>query len=362
MLKFISYQEINGNVWEEFVREASTAWFVHSKEWVNLCIKLSDENENHSFGVFENNTLVAIAPLLSINRGGKKVFSFGMCNTPYPAFSNKIFKENKRKIEKLIFGNIFEIASKKKIEYIDSFVSPLVDNVLSKEISVNPLPKFAFHDTTISSNVLLLHKSEDDLYRNIRKGHKSDIKTALKHDCSVEIVDSNTYDPDKFKLYIDLHFQAAGRKTRPDETWEIMESWVKRGFSILGFVRKNNGYISGAVVNTFKQKAYYQSGATLPQAQGEKGIGHLLQWEIIKYLNNHDYTHYEIGRNWYNNISQEVADKKMLNISRFKAGFGADIFPLFRGEYFVDKVYMENEYKERLSNYLSNFDSLIPTG
>ena len=133
-----------------------------------------------------------------------------------------------------------------------------------------------------------------------------------------------------------------------------MYDWICKDFSILALTYKDSNAISAQFVNTFNKKAYYQSGATLTEFQNVAGIGHLAQWEIIKYLKLNNYTHYELGWNWYPNISGEVADSKMLGISRFKAGFGADIYPLFRGEWFRDKDYMNKLISKRIEEYENN--------
>ena len=166
--------------------------------------------------------------------------------------------------------------------------------------------------------------------------------------------DKNSITEEVFLKYRDIHFKAAGRKTRPDKTWEIMYDWICNDLSVLALTYKDNVTISAQLVNTFNHKAYYQSGATLPEFQRETGIGHLAQWQIIKYLKINNFSHYELGWNWYPNISGEVADSKMLGISRFKAGFGADIYPLFRGEWFRDKEYMKKVYLERVELFVEN--------
>ena len=79
-------------------------------------------------------------------------------------------------------------------------------------------------------------------------------------------------------------------------------------------------------------------------------MGHLAQWEIIKFLNSSGVTHYDLGLNFYPNISQDVADKKLLGISRFKSGFGADVYPYFRGEWFSDKEFMIRVYQKRVAD------------
>lgn len=354
MIEIRSFEEINPVQWDELCLNSATAWFQHTTHWIKYISSMRFEKDsiNHSFGIFENKKLIAIIPLIeeSIYATDKREISMAGFPTPFPAFSDNAGESLLKKLQKKIFEKIFNIND---VDYMSFYVHPLTDTILNKEILVNPLPAFGFHDTTISTNILRLDRSKEELFRNIRKGHKCDINTAVKNGDKVEILDSYNFDEEKFNVYRNIHFNAAGRKTRPDETWECMENWIKDGYSILGLLKENDVYIAGAFINTYKHKAYYQSGATLPAYEGEKGIGHLLQWEIIKYLKMNGSTHYEIGWNWYANISQEVADEKMLGISRFKAGFGADKYPLFRGEYFANKDYFKNVYKQKIENYLS---------
>jgi hypothetical protein len=312
-----------------------------------------------SFGVFQNNKLVAFSPLVKeyiYDSQEKNEFSMAGFPSVYPVFLDTLSKNNKDKVEKLIFKEIFEIAKDEDISYINFYISSLSDVVLDKKMIVNPLCKFGFHDTTISTNLLKLDKEEDLLFRNFRKGTKSDIKTAVKEGYVTNIFDKKNITREMFEIYKSLHFEAAGRKTRPDNTWDIMFEWIQNGLSILAITTKEGEYVSAQFVNTYDRKAYYKSGATQSKHEKERGVGHLAQWEIIKYLKFNDFTYYELGWNWYPNISQEVVDGKMLGISRFKAGFGADIHPLFRGEWFSDEEYMKEIYSERLEKYEKNED------
>ena len=130
-----------------------------------------------------------------------------------------------------------------------------------------------------------------------------------------------------------------------------MASWINNDLSFLALSKYYDKYISAAFVNVFNNKAYYQSGATLPEYQTKRGLNHFLQWEVINYLLMSNYKFYELGWVWNNIVSQEVADKKMQNISRFKSGFGAEEFPLFRGEYFQNKPFMIETYQNRINKY-----------
>ena len=129
-----------------------------------------------------------------------------------------------------------------------------------------------------------------------------------------------------------------------------MLDWIRNGYSILTIASKGEEQIAAQLINVFNCRAYYHSGATLPIHDRERGVGHLAKWEIIKFLNSSGVTHYDLGLNFYPNISQDVADKKLLGISRFKSGFGADVYPYFRGEWFSDKEFMIRVYQKRVAD------------
>lgn len=354
-LEVILYNDITSPIWDKFCLENDMAWFVHTSEWIDYTLNMRFEKDslNHSFAVCNNNKILALIPLIEETIIGTKFRELGFAglNCPFPAFANELGFKHKKKVEKKIFLEIFKI---KRIDYNAFYICPLIDQVLCKDIITNHLLKHDFHDTTITTNILRLGgKKEEDLMKNMRKGHKADIKYASKIYNKVEIIDINNFNEEKFNNYKIIHAKAAGRQTRPDKTWELMQNWIRNEYSVLALLKKEDLYISAIFVNTYKRKAYYHSSCTLPNYQNERGIGQLLQWEIIKYLNEINFSHYELGWNWYPNISQEVADKKMLGISKFKAGFGGDIYPVFRGEYFINREFMKEIYNKRLDLYLS---------
>lgn len=349
------YSEIDEEEWNDFCLNSDSAWFQHTSFWIeytmNMCFQ--GNSINRSFGVFVDNQLQAVVVVIEEDTYGTSQRELAMSGfpCPYPAFENNISKKLKKRIEKDIFEKILSIC---EVDYINFYVCPLIKLVSGKGLIVNPIVKWGFHDTSLSTNILALNQPSDEIYRSFRKGCKSDIKLGLKSNYHLKILDKETYSKEKFLDYKEVHFNATGRKTRPDETWECMEDWVKKGLAVLALVYdKEQTVIGAAFVNLYKKRGYYQSGAILPEYQTKKGIGHLMQWEIIRYLEKIDCEFYELGWNWNPNISQEVADLKMLGISRFKRGFGGEEYPLFRGEFFKNKSMMKRVYKQRLDNYAS---------
>jgi hypothetical protein len=344
--------------WDTFCEQSASAWFVHTSDWIEYTanMRFGRTSENLSFAVTDGRRWLAIVPLIKEKQGERFHISYAGLNTPYPAFHNSLGEAERKAAEKFIFQQVRTVAD---VAYWNFYVSSLTDEVLNRSTNVNPLPKHGYQDTTISTNILLLNLDEEALYRNFRKGCKSDIKTAQKRGYKITLVDSANYEAKYFDRYRAIHFEAAGRQTRPDETWERQRSWIQKGNSILAVEEKDEQIVSVALVNTYKKRAYYQSCATLPAFEREVGIGHLAQWEVIRFLKRNGFTHYEIGWNFYPNISQEVADPKLLGISRFKGGFGADVLPLFRGELFASADYMKAVYAQRFEAYQSLAEQVL---
>jgi len=346
--------------WNDFCLKSNSAWFRHTTfflEYILHC-RFDRLSRNLSFGIKQNNKIVAVAPLiLQTNYEDKDIFEFGLGDTPipFPAFDNSLFPENKKEITKVIFEKIDELAKQNNISYAKFFVDPLTDDILLGTHITNPLPKFGYHETSISTNIIVLNKPIEEIFKDIRKGHKADIKNAIKNKFVVDFFSKENIKKEIFNIYKELHYLASGRKTRPDESWEDMFGFIKNGYSILALERKQDKqeYFAGVLVITYKGKAYYGSGATHPKYEGVRGIGHLLHWQIITYLKDNGYNYYETGWNYYPIISQEVATDKELNISRFKSGFGGELYPLFRGEKFYNKEYLKNKKLTLIDSFIN---------
>lgn len=347
--------------WNDFCHNSDSAWLRHTTHFQDFILHCRADNggKNLSFGVYDHDELIAVVPLIAqavYEKPEVAEFAFADSNTPSPAFRSGETPGGRADILKRIFAEIDTVAAQHAVSYARFFVDPLSEYLLRSRQRINPLTKFGYNETSLSTTIIDLSKPEQELFGDIRKGHKADIKAAEKSGYVVEFFNAETVTQETFGFYKELHLLDAGRKTRPDASWDDMHSFIKSGNGALALLRDRNRYATGAVVMAYKKNAYYSSGATHPEFAGARGVGHLLQWETIRYLKRSGFARYEIGWNYHPGISQKVVSEKDVNISRFKAGFGGDEYPLFRGEKFYTKDYFLKESAERIEKFSQGFE------
>ena len=97
----------------------------------------------------------------------------------------------------------------------------------------------------------------------------------------------------------------------------------------------------------YKNNVYYGSACNDPEFE-KISIGHLIQWNAIKWMKEKGVIYYEIGfQKFFNELTEPSTDKE-INISFYKKSFGGFTIPVFRGEKYYDKEYFLGIYKERI--------------
>ena len=260
------------------------------------------------------------------------------------------------KIIKSVFERIGGLAGENSVIYAKFFSDPLTDDSGDGPIKFNQFLKSGLSDISLTTNIVDLSLSQEELFKNIRDGYQHDIRSAGKLELSVDFFNKENITDEIFSAYKDIYFSAAGKEVGTKERWEVTADLIKSGKAVLALEKNAEGrYISGAICFVYKNKAYYAFGATASDFKEINGISHFLQWEIIKYLKTNDFTYYELGCNFYPVISDEVRTKKELSISFFKSGFGGAIKPLFRGEKFYDSEYLKKRRNLLAEKYIENY-------
>jgi len=348
--------------WDDFCLQSSDAWFWHTTKWLDYTLEYRPDLAplSHSFLAFTDGKIAAICPLvLETSReaeGEIKQFSYGGDAVPAPAFADGLSAKTKKAVRKALFCQIDELAIANRVHRISFRVAPPAPSFWRfTHPHPNPLLREGFSDISLLTQVIDLSKPEDQLLRDVRNGHRADIKRAEKI-MSACVLDSSNITSDQFERYRLLHHKAAGRITRPLSTFEMMYRWIQDGLAVLTSVTLEGRDVGFALINIYKDGAYYSSSCNDPEVD-DLPIGHLLQWRTMQWLKAREIRHYEIGIQFYASQPHTIVSRKEWNISCFKRGFGGFTVPYWRAEKFYDEGFCRRVLEERAALYSRSLSS-----
>ena len=309
----------NQKQWSGFIEQNQPHTFLHSWHWGEVQQQLG--LKIWRFGIYQNDILQGIALIIKIvaKRG-----TFLFCpHGPIIHYNNQkhlaVFTRHLKKLCKLENASFFRI-------------SPTIEtNTKTQGI----LQTAGFHASPIHMHseltwILDITPHEDDLLRNMRKGHKSAIKKSLKEDLTITI-SKNPKDIDIFyKVYektVDRQkFIPYTKKYFLNEFEHFLQSDEVRWF----FAVYNNEVISVAMILFSKNSAFYHHGAsifTYPNIPA----GQLLQWEIIKEAKKRGCSFY----NFWGIAPEDKPKHPWRGFTRFKTGFGGQAYNFLRSQDYV---------------------------
>ncbi|MFH1428067.1 MAG: GNAT family N-acetyltransferase [Patescibacteria group bacterium] len=339
--------------WNKFCLESNDAWFWHRADWIQYILNYNPKFklENLSFLVYNGDKIAAIVPLILANNEGRKEFTYGGWPIQYPAFSNKLSNEKKEEMSKLIFNEIDRLALENNVAWSYFIQTPMAKIFLGSEyLPYNYLMKYGYINISINSQIIDLRKSEEELWDNLRRNHRRNIKKEKERDYKILIYTAEDITEEFFNNYKEMHHKAAGRKTRPDTTFTMMYNWIKDDLAFLVVALYQDKQIGFEYYTIYKDNVYGFSAANDPDFI-DLPIRHLIEWEAILWMKKKKCNFYEIGWQHYSYQPYDFPDEKLVNISHFKKGFGGFTVPLFMSEKFYDKDYFLKVYQERMNKY-----------
>ena len=173
--------------------------------------------------------------------------------------------------------------------------------------------------------------------------------------------DRATLPPGKFAEYQALHAKDAGRVTRTQRTFDLMEAWVQDGMAALVEADEGGRAVAFALLMIYKNGAYYGSGCKDPDL-GPVAASHLVQWTAITWLKAHGIAWYDVGLQQFGPQWFDLPSDKNVSISAFKRGFGGDTMPLVTAECFYSSDLLEETFARRVRGYLAASGRLTASG
>ncbi len=348
-MEFIFPDDQNfASCWSKFVSNNNqSTWAYLPKRIKFYKYYLKDKiKEDLSFIIVMGEKPICICLLFLECKDGMKSFTFANGYLKAPLFDDHLGYRAKKKVEKLCFSKINELAKVKKVSKVMLSFDPLSD-----QYSFNPLVIYGYLDSSIHTSVIDLEIPEEHIWSKIRKSYRSLINQGNKT-FKIVIVDYANLDFDIFTMHRELHFKSAGLVTRSLKTWDIQFDMIKDDNACLIGLVFDSQFVAFSYFVHCNKKAYYGNSSDDPDCKFNIPFEHTITWSAIRYYKSRRFKKLETGLQQFGHQIFDHPTKKDLNISFFKRGFGGHIIPVHRGIKYFDKALMKTDLSKNMDKIL----------
>lgn len=357
-MEVVSFAELGKDAWNMAVYSSDDAWFWHTRLYTDFLLELNQGQnvQDLSFAFVDGSRVLAACPLYLENSTNVKQFGCGGEPIPFPALSRILSSTARQRVLGLYFKELQSFAAVHGAKVIKIRISPLAHNHIVYGLNpFNLLAKSGFLDLPVATQIINLQLDEADLWGSVRKGHRYDIRHSDKQ-CKIIFWDQTTITTEAFGRYQELHRKDAGRVTRSQKSFEIMNEWIKAGYALLVEAKRGECPIGFILVTLFADGAFYGSGCKDPD-QLDLNVSHALQWRVILWLKANGYNYYDMGLQHFGPQWFNAPTVKELSISKFKRGFGGTTVPVHTGEFFYDPNTAKDVFSKRMELLSQDFAS-----
>lgn len=162
---------------------------------------------------------------------------------------------------------------------------------------------------------------DDDYHRGLRKSYKALINQARRL-WQADVDDRG--DVAAFAAFQTLHERVAGRKTRPQATWDRQFEAIRQGAAFAVYLREPDGRLIGAsLYNASRDEAYYAVGA-YDRELFDRPVAHLSLDAAIRHARASGRRQFILGDQPFPGDTPPPSDKEA-KIAFFKEGFSTAV-------------------------------------
>jgi hypothetical protein len=360
--KLVYYKDISKNEWDSYVKQMPEAGYHHSWSWLNYITQFPNIKENVSFVCLgDSKSILGICPLaISFNeKGAYMEMSFGgnPCGTPLIA---DVKPSLRRKILDYIFCSILSITQEFNVKKICMVWDPLTISFCTGSFfHKNMFDLLRYQMIYYAENIVVvdLDLSEETIREGVSKYQRRHIQRAEKKGVIVKAFNSNVNSAD-IKTYFDLfqeaHFKSAGRKTRPQETWDAMADGLLANEATLLVAFIESTPISFLYCGEFGLMAFGWSQVNIDEYESEYSPRHILEWKAMMFYKTRKFKYYEVGERYYGPQLFHHVTGKEISISVLKERFGGFLLPKIRWTGYCDQKLLVDDFNGEIAEFLSN--------
>lgn len=330
-MKYLKYQEISNKNWDDYISLLKGSTFNFSSDKINFDLEYAEHiiaNES-ALCLVDNKPIGAVAIYVEKLAEQEPTITWSGTYCLAPIIHQELSYRLQEKYMEKMLDYVEEIGTSYGCSKIMLRYDPLANPENKEKLyNYNYLLRRGFLDRSSLTQLLDLRKEEKELLSEVRKGHKSDIKKGYYE---ITFFDKESVTREIIEEYRRIYESDAGKITRNSQMSHHYFNFVKNGKGIIGLAKKENKNIAVIVVTFYENTAYYNSYAELSDQLDGISVGHILQWKTILELKRRKISFYEVGEQVFGETHYDDPEQKLINISRFKRGFGGYTVPFFRG-------------------------------
>lgn len=340
-----------GILWERYIKENANAIWCYIPKFLQYQYHYAKRFiiEDLSFVIEENGTPLCICPLFLEKHGDHNLFTYSGSYLRSPLIQQYLPRRVYNRVKEECFGMIDKLALLHHVVKIMFILDPM-----SERISYNNLMRLNYIDSSINTYLVDLSLDKDKLWDNLRKSYKSLINGGKKKYETV-FVDYSNPDINIYTNYKELHHKAAGRITRPQETWDLQYEMLRDDNAMLLGLKDNGKFCAFSYFFHHNRSVYYGSSSDDPDYATDVPLEHTIIWSAMEYYKNRGFNLLEVGWQQFGAQLYDHPSHKDVNISLFKRGFGGEVVSLYRGIKYYDREFMKIDLEHNVKQLLSEY-------
>lgn len=326
MLNVVPIAEIKPGDWDSVVRSSPDGWVFGLHGWQQLVTEVEPWGfQELGFGLVDGDELVAVMPL-HFQPSSRVAASSGWGGAG-PIVADGVEPARRASIVAEALGEAIKRATDSGAIRLDIASSPVTRRAISGDGDNGAYAALGFSDRSLSSQVIALDRSEQNIWMEFSKTARNLVRRAEKAGYRVEQVDWEA----NLDAYYDMHTETyirTGVTPHPKSYFagiakHVAATGSARLFAILTPAGEPIAFHNMAVLGA---GAFYHTGCSREIA-GSDGAGYLLMFGAISAARSSGVSRYDCG--W---IFPEVSEGKQKGLTLFKTRFGGEPRQSFRAE------------------------------
>lgn len=336
--------------WQEMERESpNVSWrYLHRWRQYKLIHGREGREADLSFVVFENGRPVALCPLFLEVGGGVRQFTYVGGFQEGPLLRVDLEAKFRKKVEAACYAKIDELARQRGVAKAMVLLDPLAE-----DYRYNVLTEYGYLDASVCTAIVDLALDEKRLWADVRKSFKSLVHRG-KEKFGITAMDWRSASFEVHEAYRRMHRKAAGRATRPQETFDLQFEMLKDDHAMLLRLREGDRDVGFSYFFHSHGGIFYASAADDPDYASEVPLQHVVIWSAMEYYRARPMRRFELGCQQFGPQVFDQPSKKDMDISFFKRGFGGAFRSVYRGVRYYDRDVMRRELAERVAGLVGD--------